>query len=114
MPFDILSATTEGLITKVQYMRRRLMEGLGEEVQERARLMSPGLPLAGSWLTVAPILTLGLHMSGSAWAWRSTAGPAPVLPAASTATCWACTPQTVAMAASGYPATTTQGTTCMR
>ena len=43
--------------------RRRLMEGLGEEeVQERARLMSLGLPQAGSWLTVAPILTLGLHM----------------------------------------------------
>ena len=43
--------------------RRRLMEGLGEEeVQERARLMSLGLPQAGSWLTMAPILALGLHM----------------------------------------------------
>ena len=43
--------------------RRRLMEGLGEEeVQEKARLMSLGLPQAGSWLTVAPILALGLHM----------------------------------------------------
>ena len=32
--------------------RRRLMEGLGEEeVQNRARLMSLGLPQAGLWLT---------------------------------------------------------------
>ena len=47
--------------------RRRLVEGLGEEeVEERARLMSFTLPLgdpqAGTWLTVAPILALGLHM----------------------------------------------------
>ena len=31
-------------------------------MQERAHLMSLGLPQAGSWLTVAPILALGLHM----------------------------------------------------
>ena len=43
--------------------RRRLMEWLGEEeLQERALLMSVGLPQAWSWLTVAPILALGLHM----------------------------------------------------
>ena len=46
-----------------QASKKRLMEGLGEEeVHARARLMSLGLPQAGSWLTVAPMVALGLHL----------------------------------------------------
>ena len=43
--------------------RRKLMEGLGEEeVEDRARLLSLTLPQAGAWLTVAPMIALGLHL----------------------------------------------------
>ena len=81
-----------------QASKKRLMEGLGEEeVHARARLMSLGLPQAGSWLTVAPMVALGLHLRPQEFvlaaryrlgmAVYSKAGPCP----AGTATSTACT-----------------------
>ena len=88
-----------------QESKKRLMEGLGEEeVHARARLMSHGLPQAGSWQTVAPMVALGLHLRPQEFLLaaryllgmavldrRSTARPAPALPATGTVTSTAST-----------------------
>ena len=46
-----------------QHQKQLLMDDVGEdEVRERARLSSLGLPHAGDWLNTPPLAALGLHL----------------------------------------------------
>ena len=49
-----------------QHQKQLLIDSVGEdEVRERARLSSLGLPHAGDWLNTPPLAALGLHLSAA-------------------------------------------------
>ena len=61
---EVGSLTQKMMSVKVDlHQKQKLLEGVGEEeVRDRARLSSLGLPHAGDWVNTAPLTSLGLHL----------------------------------------------------
>ena len=61
-----LTGPVPGRPLTVLFQKQLLIDSVGEdEVRERARLSSLGLPHAGDWLNTPPLAALGLHLSAA-------------------------------------------------